>query len=343
MYPSSRFNLPNPTKTIFAIYLKREGHSMKKKIVVLGSINFDVVARSNRLPKEGETVGGTAVDMFIGGKGSNQATQASLLGMETHFIGQIGRDEMGSKVINSLINQGVDCRYLQTSYDHSTGCASIYVDDEGRNMLVHAPGANHHIPTSLVDESTELIKSATVFITQNEINQDVMIEGLKLASGSGSKTLLNPAPAVNLPEEVFTLIDYITPNETESEEYTGILRKDYDLDLWKRKNAEWFINRGVKNVCITLGEDGCYYYDGKIELNVPAFKIEPIDTTAAGDSFNGGLAYGVAIGLPIKQALQLGNACGALATISIGAQNSIANKKIVSEFLQKQGLNIDLE
>ncbi len=314
---------------------------MSVKIVVLGSINYDIVAKATRLPTVGETVNGSTVDMFVGGKGANQAVQTALLGAETYFIGNIGSEEQGTAVSEGLAGKGVDIKYLRVSPDHRTGCASIYVDANGDNMLVYAAGANKTITKDIVDRAAKDIAESQVFITQNEINSDIILYGLKIAKAAGLITILNPAPAIPLDESAFELIDYITPNETESEVYSGLLRKDMSFDDWKKENANWFLKRGIKNVCITLGEKGSYFYNGKEELSMDAFPITPVDTTAAGDAFNGGFAYGIANGWSVDKSMIVGNACGALAASTIGAQNSICSMKEVMAFLRDRGIDLD--
>ncbi len=314
---------------------------MGVKIVVLGSINYDIVAKATRLPRVGETVDGFTVDMYVGGKGSNQAVQAARLGADTCFIGCIGSDQQGIAVREGLASKGVDIRHLNISSDHRTGCASIYIDSKGDNMLVYAAGANKAITKEMVDVAKKDIAEARVLVTQNEINSDMVEYGLRLGESAGVITILNPAPAVPLHESVFELIDYITPNETESEAYTGLLRKDMPIDAWKRESANWFLKRGVKNVCITLGEKGSYFYNGKEEISLDAFPITPVDTTAAGDAFTGGFSFGIAKGWSILKSMTFGNACGALAASTLGAQNSICSINEIMDFLINRGIDID--
>ncbi|HWR23191.1 MAG TPA: ribokinase [Feifaniaceae bacterium] len=311
---------------------------MSVTISVLGSINSDIVARASRLPHVGETVDGLGTDMYLGGKGTNQAVQAQLLGARTYFIGCVGADAQGESVRENLKGQGVDDTFLYTLPNRRTGCCVIYVDTtNGDNMLVYDAGANKAITREIVDSAKERIKDSSVFITQNEINADMVAYGLSAAKSLGVTTILNPAPAVPLPEDVFTLADYITPNETESEAYTGILRADLPLTQWARANAEWFLKKGVKNVCITLGDKGAYYYDGAREVMKKAFRIRAADTTAAGDAFNGGLAYGAANGWDIEKSMLLGSACGAMAAMTVGAQNSLRPMDDILHYLKTEG------
>ncbi len=310
---------------------------MSVTITVLGSINYDIVSKAMRLPHVGETVDGFGVDMYLGGKGTNQAVQAQLLGAKTYFIGCIGPDAQGESVRENLKSQGVDDQFLYTLPNQRTGCCVIYVDTNGDNMLVLAPGANKAITREIVDSAKAQIREAKVFITQNEINANMVAYGLSTAKTLGVTTIFNPAPAVPIPDDVFPFVDYITPNETESEAYTGIFRADMPLDAWARANADWFLLKGVKKVCITMGDKGAYYYDGTREVIKKAFRIKAVDTTAAGDAFNGGLAYGIANGWDIEKSMLLGSACGAMAAMTIGAQNSLKPMDEILHYLQSEG------
>ena len=256
------------------------------------------------------------------------------------MIGQVGNDMQGTAVLEALKSKGIDCSRIHVSDTNRTGCASIYVDPNGDNMLVYAPGANHHITKEMIDNGRDLIDDAAVFITQTEINMDAMLYGLKLAHEAGAVTILNPAPAIPLPDEVFPLVDFITPNETESEFYTGILCSEMPIEEWKEKTARWFMDKGVKNLCVTMGEKGAFYSNGKESISVPAFSITAVDTTAAGDSFHGGLAYGLANGYDIETCLKIGSACGALSAMTLGAQNSIQPEERVLAFLKENGVEL---
>ena len=165
---------------------------MSKQIVILGSINYDITASAERLPARGETVAGSSVDMFGGGKGANQAVQSAQMGVPTAMIGQVGNDMQGTAVLEALKSKGIDCSRIHVSDTSRTGCASIYVDPNGDNMLVYAPGANHHITKEMIDNGRDLIDDAAVFITQTEINMDAMLYGLKLAHEAGAVTTDDP-------------------------------------------------------------------------------------------------------------------------------------------------------
>jgi ribokinase len=306
---------------------------MIKKVIVVGSINYDIVASAERLPKRGETVTGYSVDSFIGGKGSNQSVQMSLLGLSTTLVAQIGKDQQGSIVLEGLKSKHVNTSYISQVESSRTGCAVIFVSPDGSNMLVDAHGANHKMSLQTIDKATSAIAEADLYVTQNEINVDALLHGLKIACKAKIPTLLNPAPALPLPEEIFPLLDYIAPNETEAELYTSVQKDGLTDEEWRRKNAQWFLDRGVRNVCITLGEKGSYFYNGIEEIYSPPFAVTPIDTTAAGDSFIGGFVYGVISKWNYSEILKFANGCGALSTTIMGAQNSIQDIESIKNFI----------
>jgi ribokinase len=313
---------------------------MEKSVVVLGSINYDIVANAERLPQRGETVNSYGFDVFTGGKGANQSVQIALLGIRCVFIGQVGGDAQGQTVLAGIREKGVDARFTRVSPEERTGCCLITVAPDGSNTLVHAPGANHRVSRDLIDAAADSIRAADLLITQNEINQDALLYGLRIAREAGVPILLNPAPAVPLPPETFPLLDYIAPNETESAVYTGIAQAGKRPEQWRRENVQWFLERGVKNVCITLGSQGAYFANGQEEHYLPAFPITPVDTTAAGDSFIGGFSFGLIQGWPLEKAMTFANACGSVSVQTRGAQNSIQPLRRIEQFLKEQGVTL---
>jgi ribokinase len=307
---------------------------MNTNIVVFGSINYDIVAAAERLPAKGETVSGFGFETYTGGKGANQSVQAALLGMETMFIGMVGNDEQGRNVLAGLKAKGVDVSAVSVA-EGPTGCALITVAPDGSNTLVHTPGANRKIGPETAEKYRKSIENAAILITQTEITLAAMKKALQIAHDAGVTTLLNPAPAVPLDDDIFPLLDYIVPNETESAQYTGIKSAGMDAEAWRTANARWFLERGVKNVCITLGADGAYWTNGASEYHAAPFPVKALDTTAAGDSFIGGLSCGIAHKWPVEKTLALANACGAVATTTKGAQNSIGDLPAIKSFLTR--------
>jgi ribokinase len=201
----------------------------------------------------------------------------------------------------------------------------------GQNTLLYVPGANETIKAEDIDGAVDVIRDADIFITQNEINLDMVEYGLETAKRFGITTLLNPAPALPLSDRVFALADYILPNETETESYCGFLPSD---DASLKKAAEWFFTRGTKNVVITLGEQGAYFAGPSTSMRVSGFKVDAVDTTAAGDAFIGGFAYIVGRGGSVEEAMVFGNACGALAASENGAQASLPTLDKVLNMIQ---------
>ncbi len=290
------------------------------KVVVLGSINFDCVAKAERLPKKGETLRGYSFGTFVGGKGANQSVQLALLGANVTFVGRVGNDDVGLTLKQSLLGHGINIDNLAVDADANSGACSINLDNHGHNTLLYVPGANEKIRREDIDAAADAMREADIFITQNEINLDMLEYGLETAKRFGITTLLNPAPALPLSDKVFALADYIVPNETETESYCGFLPDD---DASLRRAADWFFNRGTKNVVITLGEQGAYYAGSCASGLVAGYKVEAVDTTAAGDAFIGGFSYIIGQGGDMTEAMRFGNACGALAASANGAQASL--------------------
>lgn len=294
------------------------------KILVIGSINMDYVCTVDELPKKGETLLSNGFVDSGGGKGANQAVAARRLGAEVAMIGAVGKDVSGDKLIDSLRKEGINVDYIKR-VDIPTGNAIVTVDKNGDNTIVVYSGANFQVDEELINSCEAVIEENDFIILQLEIPMNTVLYSAKLAKKHGKKVVLNPAPAKELPKEIYEYIDYITPNETELARITGI----DDVKLASKE----LINRGAKNVVVTLGEKGSYYL-GDGELEVESFKIEAVDTTAAGDSFNGALAVALGEGKSIEEALKYANAVGALTTTKIGAQVSLPYKEEVKEFLK---------
>ena len=311
----------------------------KRKILVIGSSNTDMTVKCGKLPAPGETVLGGEFIMGAGGKGANQAVAAKRLGGDVDFICKVGKDMFGEKSVAKYSEEGISTEHVLYS-DHPSGVALITVDDNAENCIVVASGANGDMTTDDIERLAPVIRGSDILLLQLEIPVESVALAAKIGSEAGVKVILNPAPATPLPDEVFPLVDFITPNETESEFYTGILRSEMPIEEWKEKTARWFMDKGVKNLCVTMGEKGAFYSNGKESISVPAFSITAVDTTAAGDSFHGGLAYGLANGYDIETCLKIGSACGALSAMTLGAQNSIQPEARVLSFLKENDVNL---
>jgi len=307
----------------------------KSKISVLGSLIYDCVIWADRLPTKGETVIGYKNGFFPGGKGANQAVQAARIGADVAMIGKVGNDQTGDHLINELIKDGINVENISKDEKTPTSTCAIFVDNNGDNMIVTAPQANLCMKKSDIDAALSKIKEADVFLTQLETNYDVIYYALELAKISGITTVLNPAPAGDVDTDIFQYVDYITPNETEAEHLTGIYREGYSLDEWAEKASNKFLDMGIKNVIITLGEKGASFCSKDKLFFQPPYKVDAVDSTAAGDSFNGAFAYALSLNMGIEEAIKLGCAAGAITASKEGAQTSIPKKEELLDFMDK--------
>lgn len=293
------------------------------RIVVIGSINMDYVTQVDKLPERGETI--TAGNYYIspGGKGANQAVAAKRLGADVLMIGALGNDGAGQDLRGRLEKEGIDVSGILNT-DTATGNAMITVDKNGSNTIVVFPGANSKLEISWIEGFKEEIKNADCVITQLEIPMETVEASVKLAKKNGTKVILNPAPAREIPAEVYRNTDIITPNETELAKLTGT------EDI--KKGAEILLGRGVQEVVVTLGDKGSYYLSKDKELLVKPVKIDAIDSTAAGDSFNAALAVALNEKIDVEASLRFSNIVGALTTTKAGAQDSLPYRDEVDNF-----------
>jgi len=319
------------------INTKQAGDGMKPKICVLGSLIYDCVIWADRLPKKGETVIGYKNGFFPGGKGANQGVQAARIGADVCMIGKVGIDTTGDILIGGLKRDGIDTTHITKDKEKPTSTCAIHVDKNGDNTIVIAPQANRCITKTDIDAAADNIKGADVFLTQLETNFDVIPYALDMAKKNGVVTVLNPAPAGDVDSGIFKYADYITPNETEAEYFTGVYRDDWPLEEWVRKSAQKFINMGAGAVVITLGEKGAAWSDGKDVVIFPPYSIDAVDSTAAGDAFNGAFAYALALRMDMKETMDIACAAGALTASKAGAQTSIPYKNEIIDMVNKKG------
>jgi ribokinase len=292
----------------------------KKKIIVIGSTNTDMVVKSSRIPAPGETILGGNFFMNAGGKGANQAVAAARLGGEVTFIAKTGNDLFGKQALELLINEGINCKYLFVDETAPSGVALITLDAKGENSIVVASGANNNLTADEVLSAGAEFEAADVVLMQLETPIDTVVKTAEACFLLGKKVVLNPAPACALPPELFKYLYLITPNETEAEILTGVLVSDI---ISATKAAIDLQNLGVQHVIITMGSQGAFLYsDGKGQL-MPAQKVEAIDTTAAGDTFNGALAVAIAEGKSLTEAVAFGNQAAAISVTRLGAQTSV--------------------
>ena len=291
-----------------------------KKIIVIGSSNVDMVVRTSHLPAPGETILGGEFFMNQGGKGANQAVAIKRLGGNLIFMAKLGNDVLGRQSVGYFKKEGIDTRYIALDEDSASGVALISVDDHAENSIVEASGANMLLNEQDVDKMLEEMCEGDILLMQLEIPLQTVEYAARKAFGKGVKVVLNPAPARSLPKELFRHLYMVTPNRIEAEMLTGIkIANDADVE----KVAEEICAMGVKNVIITLGSKGCLIREEGVSYRIDAFKVEPVDTTAAGDTFNGALCVGLSEGMDLKQAAVMASKASSIAVTRMGAQSSI--------------------
>jgi ribokinase len=290
-------------------------------ISVLGIFVADISFSGSKIPSVGETILGNNYNIGPGGKGCNQAIAISRLGGKVNFISKIGKDAYGQLAIETLRQNKIDISTITESCDHQTGVAGIMVDEKtGKNAINVITGAPSTFTVTEINKDIDKIKNSKIFLTQLEVPKDVILYSLKTARENKVLTILNPAPASEISKEFFDYIDYFTPNETEAEFYTGIkINNKADAKVASIK----LLNLGLKKVIITLGEKGLFYSDGIEDIYLKAMSVKSIDTTGAGDAFNGGLAFALSENKSIKNALNLANQVAGLSTTKLGAGNSM--------------------
>ena len=302
------------------------------QITIMGSFVADVAFRMKEIPAWGETLMGSAFRLGPGGKGSNQAIAAARQGGRVSFISKLGRDTFGDLARSTYIQEGIDTRFLYETAEHATGAAAILIDEaKGENAIVVVPGACYHLTPGEVEAARELIASSSIFLTQLELSVGAVEHGLRLAHEAGVPTILNPAPAVALPESIYALCDYLTPNESEASTLTGM--KVSNL-AEAEVAAEIFLKRGVGNVILTLGAHGALVKNSRLTRHVPAVDGGPVlETTGAGDAFNGGLAVALAEGLDIVSATRFGCAVAGISVTRHGTAPSMPSRQEVDALL----------
>jgi len=301
------------------------------QLVVVGSLNMDLVVRTPHLPRPGETILGRDFMTAPGGKGANQTVAAAMLGATIHMVGRVGGDDFGRALRENLRAAGADDTFVGTEEGAATGIAIIEVDDGGQNTIVVAPGANAHVTHADIDAARSIIASSQAVIAQLEIPLDTVQYALSTARAANVLTILNPAPAQPLPTELLSLVDLLVPNETEAAQLTGIEVND---DAGIEQAARQLCERGARTVVITLGARGALALSEGKAWRIPPFKVKAIDTTAAGDAFVGALATAYAIHGNLDAALREASAAGALAATRFGAQPSMPTRAELEEFLK---------
>ena len=299
----------------------------------MGSFVADLAFRTPELPHWGQTILGSQFRLGPGGKGSNQAVAAARLGARVSFISKLGKDPFGDMARNTYQQEKIDTRFLVDTTEFATGAASIVVHEgKGENAIVVVPGACFEITEAEVDRARPLIAESAVFMTQMETRLPTVEYGLKVAHEMGVMTILNPAPAQPLPESVYVYCDHLTPNESEATALSGVAVKDIDSAA---RAADALLARGVINVVVTLGENGALVKNASITEHVKAFNAGPVvETTGAGDAFNGGFAVALAEGLDIVSATRFGCAVAGISVTRPGTAPSMPSRSEVDALLR---------
>ncbi|CAN7276044.1 ribokinase [Paenibacillus sp. LjRoot153] len=297
------------------------------KIIVVGSINIDLVVKSEHIPVAGETVTGQEFVMIPGGKGANQAVAAARLGAQVEMVGCVGGDPFGKQMLEQLTNEGVGTSYVLVDPQQTTGVALIQVQD-GENRITVVPGANASVTPAHVERAKDVFVGADILLVQLEIPQETVMYAVQLAKSHGVKVILNPAPAAVLPDEIWPFVDLVTPNETEaviltSEQIAGSDQAGIMNELRSLTKTD---------VIITQGEKGVSYHLNGVEGSYPAYRVNVVDTTAAGDSFNAALAVWHGESYTLEQSIAFAAKVGALTVSSFGAQTSLPTRQEVESF-----------
>ena len=304
-------------------------------ISILGIYVADLVFFGKKIPVEGETILGNNFVIGPGGKGSNQAVAAAKAGVKTYFISKIGDDQFGSMARKIYEEAGVDYSKVIISSEHSTGAAGIFVDQQsGKNAINVVAGAAGALTTDDIDQAADVIKNSQVFLTQLEAPKEVVFYALKIAKENNVTTVLNPAPATLIDKEIFPLIDYFTPNETEAGFYVNHNVEDEED---AKKASDKLLQLGIKNIIITLGEKGAFFANDRENFHVPVVDLNNpvLDTTGAGDAFNGGFAVALTENekYNIKDAIKFASATAGLSTTKIGTANSMPSRDEIDKLL----------
>lgn len=299
-----------------------------KNICVIGSLNMDLVVNVDAMPKPGQTIIGSNFKEVPGGKGANQAVAMARLNGNVSMIGKVGEDGFGQTLINSLKNDKVDTTYIQTTKG-STGVALITVDKNAQNSIVVSPGANFEVKEEDIDNNIKAIENSEIVVLQLETPLNTIKYALNKAKELNKYTILNPAPAVKLDDEIIKNVDLLTPNETELEIISGVsIETEEDI----QKAAQIMIEKGVKELIVTLGSKGSLYINKEKSMFKKAYKVEAVDTTAAGDSYTGALAVALSQDKGIEDAMDFASKVGALSVLKEGAQSSLPTLEDVKNF-----------
>lgn len=303
---------------------------MPSSIVVVGSSNTDMIIQLDRIPRPGETILGGEFSIAAGGKGANQAVGAARAGGNVTFVARVGQDMFGDQAIAGFKRDGICVNHVFRDKAAPSGVALIFVAKDGENSIAVAGGANAKLAPADVKKAAKAIRSAAVLVMQLETPLETVQAAAEIAAKAGVRVILNPAPAQPLPDKLLKLVSILTPNEHEAELLTGIKVTDKAAAA---KAADKLRSRGAQTVILTLGPRGAFIASASGSELVPGFKVKAVDTTAAGDIFNGSLAVALAEGKPLPAAVRFANAAAALSVTKLGAQPSAPTRKEIEKFL----------
>jgi ribokinase len=306
--------------------------SATPRIVVIGSANTDMMVRVATLPIPGQTVVGMGFAVSQGGKGANQAVAAARLGATVTFVTRLGRDAFGQAAEAAYQREGLDLKYLVWDEEAASGVALILVDEGGENIIAVAPGANFCLSPGDVRAGEEAIRAADCVLLQLEIPIECVETAIALARKHGKRVVLNPAPVGQLAPALLQEVDILTPNETEFAALSGVTTRSLLRD--QDAAGDFRLRHGIRNLVITMGSQGALIVGENHTNLVPAFKVQAVDTTGAGDAFNGGLAVALARGEDLERAVRFANAVGALSVAAAGAQSSLPTREQVERLLE---------
>ena len=308
----------------------------RPRICVIGSANVDLTARVSRLPRLGETLVGRSFHLGYGGKGANQAVMAARLDAQVALVAKVGRDVFGEDGRRNLEAEGVETAYVRADAERFSGVAQILVDDSAQNVIVVSPGANLGLGPADAGDASAMIRAADIVIGQLEVPAETTLEAFRIAKSAGARTILNPAPAGNVPQELLAAAELCVLNEVEAEQLSGCPAATLSQ---VEEAARALLARGPAVVIATLGADGALVVEQQSARHVPAIRVDAVDPTGAGDAFVGSLAVYLAEGLPLDAAVRRANAVAALTVTRIGAQASYPRRAEVDAFFARQGLD----
>lgn len=301
----------------------------RPKIVVVGSANTDLTLRLPHLPAPGESVIGTEFIRALGGKGANQAVAAARMGAEVSFVCRLGNDDFGRTCYQTYQQEGIDTQHITWDAQAPTGVALIFINASGENMLGVVSGANRNLCAADIERAGAAIRAADLVMMQLEVPAETDLRAAQIAHRQAVPVMFNPAPAIAFPLELLNLTSYFTPNETELELTLQTLAKEHGSP---QAALDW-LRGSVPNLVITLGAQGCRVMRGPLETAYPAFAVQAVDSTAAGDTFNSGLAVSLARGLALPEAVRYASAAGAISVTRYGAMNSCPTHAEIEAFL----------